>query len=44
MKAKRQLISLILLAVLAFTFLMFLFTLVETSGKDGAPILTIPAQ
>jgi hypothetical protein len=27
-----------------FTFLMFLFTLVETSGKEGAPIVTIPAQ
>jgi hypothetical protein len=27
-----------------FSFLMFLFTLVETSGKEGAPIVTIPAQ
>ena len=27
-----------------FTFLMFLFTLVETSGKEGAPVVTIPAQ
>jgi hypothetical protein len=27
-----------------FTFLMFLFTLVETSSKEGAPIVTIPAQ
>jgi hypothetical protein len=27
-----------------FTFLMFLFTLVETGGKEGAPIITIPAQ
>ena len=27
-----------------FTFLMFVFTLVETSGKEGAPVVTIPAQ
>ena len=27
-----------------FTFLMFVFTLVETGGKEGAPIVTIPAQ
>jgi hypothetical protein len=27
-----------------FSFLMFLFTLVETGGKEGAPIVTIPAQ
>jgi hypothetical protein len=27
-----------------FTFLMFLFTLVETGGKEGAPIVTISAQ
>jgi hypothetical protein len=27
-----------------FTFLMFIFTLVETGGKEGAPILTIPTQ
>jgi hypothetical protein len=27
-----------------FTFLMFLFTLVETGDKEGAPIVTIPAQ
>ena len=27
-----------------FTFLNFIFTLVETSGKEGAPIVTIPAQ
>jgi hypothetical protein len=27
-----------------FTFLVFIFTLVETSGKEGAPIVTIPAQ
>jgi hypothetical protein len=27
-----------------FTFLMFIFTLVETGGKEGAPIVTIPAQ
>ena len=27
-----------------FTFLMFLFTLVETGGKEGAPVVTIPAQ
>jgi hypothetical protein len=26
-----------------FSFLMFLFTLVETGGKEGAPIVTIPA-
>jgi hypothetical protein len=26
-----------------FTFLMFIFTLVETGGKEGAPIVTIPA-
>jgi hypothetical protein len=26
-----------------FTFLMFVFTLVETGGKEGAPIVTIPA-
>jgi hypothetical protein len=24
-------------------FSMFLFTLVETGGKDGVPIVTIPA-
>jgi hypothetical protein len=27
-----------------FTFLMFVFTLVEAPGKDGAPVLTIPTQ
>jgi hypothetical protein len=27
-----------------FTFLMFIFTLVETGGKDSAPVLTIPTQ
>jgi hypothetical protein len=27
-----------------FSFLMFIFTLVETGGKEGAPILTIPTQ
>jgi hypothetical protein len=27
-----------------FTFLNFIFTLVETGGKEGAPIVTIPAQ
>jgi hypothetical protein len=27
-----------------FSFLMFLFTLVETGGKEGAPVVTIPAQ
>jgi hypothetical protein len=27
-----------------FTFLMFLFTLVEIGGKEGAPVVTIPAQ
>lgn len=26
-----------------FSFLMFIFTLVETGGKEGAPIVTIPA-
>ncbi len=26
----------------AFSFLMFVFTLTETGGKDGAPIVTIP--
>jgi hypothetical protein len=26
-----------------FTFLMFVFTLVETGGTEGAPIVTIPA-
>ena len=27
-----------------FTFLMFIFTLVETSGRDNPPVVTIPAQ
>jgi hypothetical protein len=27
-----------------FTFLMFIFTLVETGSKEGAPVVTIPAQ
>ena len=27
-----------------FTFLMFLFTLVETGGKEGMPIVTIPTN
>src|SRR5262245_61755460 len=27
-----------------FSFLMFVFTLVETGGKESAPVLTIPAQ
>jgi hypothetical protein len=27
-----------------FTFPMFVFTLVETGGKEGAPVLTIPTQ
>jgi hypothetical protein len=26
-----------------FSFLMFIFTLTETGGKEGAPIVTIPA-
>ena len=26
-----------------FSFLMFVFTLVETGGKEGAPVITIPA-
>lgn len=26
-----------------FSFIMFIFTLVETGGKEGAPIVTIPA-
>ena len=26
-----------------FSFLMFIFTLVETGGKEGAPVVTIPA-
>jgi hypothetical protein len=26
------------------TFLMFIFTLVETGSKEGAPVMTIPAQ
>ena len=26
-----------------FSFLMFIFTLVEPGGKDGAPIITLPA-
>ena len=26
-----------------FSFLMFVFTLVETGGKEGAPVVTIPA-
>ena len=26
-----------------FSFLMFIFTLVETGGKEGVPIVTIPA-
>jgi hypothetical protein len=26
-----------------FSFLMFIFSLVETGGKEGAPIVTIPA-
>lgn len=26
-----------------FSFLMFIFTLVETGGREGAPIVTIPA-
>jgi hypothetical protein len=26
-----------------FSFIMFIFTLVETGGKEGAPIITIPA-
>ena len=26
-----------------FTFLMFIFSLTETQGKEGAPIVTIPA-
>ena len=27
-----------------FSFLMFMFTLVETGGTEGAPVLTIPTQ
>jgi hypothetical protein len=27
-----------------FTFLMFLFTLVEQPGKEGAPVITIPTS
>jgi hypothetical protein len=27
-----------------FSFLMFIFTLVETGGKENAPVLTIPTQ
>ncbi len=27
-----------------FTFLTFIFTLVETGSKEGAPVVTIPAQ
>lgn len=27
----------------AFSFLMFIFTLTETGGKEGTPIVTIPA-
>jgi hypothetical protein len=27
-----------------FSFLMFVFTLVETGGKEGPPVLTIPTQ
>jgi hypothetical protein len=27
-----------------FSFLMFVFTLVETGGKEGAPVVTIPAR
>ena len=26
-----------------FTFLMFVFSLTETGGKEGAPIITVPA-
>jgi hypothetical protein len=26
-----------------FTFIMFIFSLIETGGKEGAPIITIPA-
>ena len=26
-----------------FSFIMFIFTLVETGGKEGLPIVTIPA-
>jgi len=26
-----------------FSFIMFLFTLTETEGKQGAPVITIPA-
>jgi hypothetical protein len=27
-----------------FSFLMFVFTLVETGGKEGAPVVTVPAR
>ena len=27
-----------------FSFIMFIFTLVETGGKESPPIVTIPAQ
>jgi hypothetical protein len=27
-----------------FSFLMFVFTLIETGGKEGAPVLTIQTQ
>jgi len=26
-----------------FTFLMFIFSLTETGGKEGAPVITVPA-
>jgi hypothetical protein len=26
-----------------FSFLMFIFSLTETGGKEGAPIITVPA-
>jgi len=32
------------LAAGCFSFIMFIFTLVETAGKESPPILTIPTQ
>jgi len=27
-----------------FSFLMFIFTLVETGGKEGVPVVTVPVR
>ena len=27
-----------------FSFMMFVFTLVETGGKEGAPVVTVPVR